>query len=89
MLETLWKTIEEDNQLFESVSYALFEGDLNFITAIELRFTSLVFNLRAVADDDTLSINLGAIQLDSYESLFEPKKSDLWSSCMGSYIVWG
>ena len=89
MLETLWKIIQEENQLFESVAYALFEGDQNFITAIELRFTSLVFNVRAVADDDTLSINLGSLQLDSDESLFEPEKSELWSSCIGSHIVWG
>ena len=89
MLETLWKIIQEENQLFEGVAYALFEGDRNFITAIELRFTSLVFNLRAIADDDTLSISRGALQLDEYESLFEPEESDLWSSCIGEHIVWG
>jgi hypothetical protein len=67
----------------------LFEGDQNFIRGVELRFTSLVFNVRAIADDDTLSINFGPLQLDSYESLFEPEKSDLWSACIGSHIVWG
>jgi hypothetical protein len=89
MLEALRKIIEGENQVFESVSYALFEGDRNFISAIELRFASLVFNVRAVADDDTLSINLGGLQLDSSESLLEPEKSDLWSSCIGKHIVWG
>lgn len=89
MLDTLWKIIQEENQLFESVAYALFEGDQNFITAIELRFTSLVFNVRAIADDDTLAINLGSLQLESDESLFEPETSDLWSSCIGKPIVWG
>lgn len=88
MLNTLWQIIEEGNQLV-GVSYALFEGQHNLITAVELRFTSLVFNLRALGDDDTLSISLDALQLDSDESLFEPEKSDLWSSCIDKHIVWG
>lgn len=88
MLDTLANIIEEQNQLV-GVSYALFEGKQNFITAVELRFTSLTFSLRANPDDDTLSVNFGAFELDSEESLFEVENSNLWSSCKGGHIVWG
>lgn len=88
MLDTLANIIDEQNQLV-SVSYALFEGDLQFITAVELHLTSLTFNLRAIADDDTLSVNFGALELDSDESLVEADNSELWSSCKGGHIVWG
>ncbi len=88
MLDTLANIIEEQNQLV-SVSYALFAGDLQFITAVELHLTSLTFNLRAIADDDTLSVNFGALELDSDESLIEADNSELWSSCKGGHIVGG
>lgn len=45
--------------------------------------------MRAIADDDTLSVNFGALELDSDETLFEAENSDLWSSCKGGHIVWG
>jgi len=88
MLDTLANIVEEHNQLV-GVSYVLFEGDPQFITAVELRFTSLTFNLRAIADDDTLSVNFGILELESDESLIEAGNSDLWSLCKGGHIVWG
>ena len=88
MLDTLWNIIEEQNQLV-GVSYALFEGNPQFITAIELHFTSLTFNLRAIADDDTLSVNFGALELESDQSLVKAGNTDLWSLCIGGHIVWG
>ncbi len=88
MLNTLANIIDEYDQLV-GVSYALFEGQRHFITAIELRFTSLAFNLRAIADDDTLSVNLGELVLESDETLVEAGNSDLWSSCIGGRIAWG
>ena len=87
MLDTLANIIEEQNQLI-GVKYALFESDPKFITAVELRFTSLAFNLRAIADDDTLSVNFGELKLESDESLVEAENSDLWSSCKDGHIVW-
>lgn len=88
MLETLADIIDEYEQLV-SVSYALFEGQQHFITAIELRFTSLPFNLRAIADDDTLSLNSGELVLESDETLIEVGNSDLWLPCIGGRIAWG
>ncbi len=88
MLNTLANIIDEQKKLV-NVSYALFEGDPQFVTAVELQLTSLTFNLRAIADDDTLSVNFGTLELDSDESLIEAGNSDLWSSCKGGHIAWG
>ena len=88
MLDTLANVIDEYEQLV-GVSYALFEGQQHFITAIELRFTSLAFNLRAMADDDTLSVNSGELLLESDETLVEVGNSDLWSPCISGRIAWG
>ena len=62
------------------------------INAASLRpakVTSLAFNLRAMADDDTLSVNSGELVLESDETLVEAGNSDLWSPCIGGRIAWG
>ena len=88
MLDSIANIIDEYDQLV-GVSYVLFDGQRHFITAVELRFISLAFNLRAIADDDTLSINSGALLLESDETLVEAGNSDLWSLCIGGRIAWG
>jgi hypothetical protein len=88
MLDTLTKLINRDNQLIY-VSYALFDGDPRFITAIELQFTSFSAVFRAVPDDDTLSVKIGSLEPDSDESLIDAGSYEPWSLCRGSHIVWG
>jgi Family of unknown function (DUF6334) len=87
MIDILAKIINKHNQLI-NVSLALFNGNPQFITAIELQFTSFSVTFRAVGDDDTLSVNIGTLELESDESLIDAGNSVPWSLCKGSYIVW-
>jgi uncharacterized protein DUF6334 len=78
---------KEANRLVR-VSYALFDGEPNFITAVEMHFESFFATFRAIADDDTLTASLGAIELDSDELLVDVSKSEPWSQCLGSRMPW-
>lgn len=55
MLDTLAQIYDEGGQLV-GVRHALFQGDPQFITAVELRFESVSAVFRAIADDDTLTV---------------------------------
>jgi hypothetical protein len=87
MLENLAEIFDKESPLV-GVSYALFEGDSHFITAVEIRFESFSSTFRAIADDDTLTTSLEALELESDELLIDVSKSEPWSQCLGSRIPW-
>ena len=87
MLKNLAEIYDEESRLV-GVSYALFDGERHFITAVEMRFESFSATFRAIPDDDTLTVSLGAIDLDSDELLIDVSKSELWSQCLRSRIPW-
>jgi hypothetical protein len=66
----------------------LFEGNQQFITAVELRFESLTAVLRAVQDDDTLAVSLGMLAPEPGETLIDAADSGPWPTCMGLGIRW-
>jgi len=87
MLDTLAKIYDGGGRLV-GVSYTLFEGDPQFITAVELRFESLTAALRAVPDDDTLAVSLGTLEQRPGETLIEASDYGPWSACIGLSICW-
>ena len=60
MLDILARVFDAAGSLV-GVSYALFEGDPHFITAVALRFDELTVVFRAVPDDDTLATGVGTL----------------------------
>lgn len=76
MLDILAEIYDDGGRLI-SVRYALFEGELRFITAVELQFESMSAVFRAVADDDTLTASLGPLKSELYETLVEVDDSEL------------
>ena len=88
MLETL-ATIFDKGDQFAGVSYVLFDADPNFIVAIQLHFESSLASFRANPDDDTLSVTVGAIELDADETFVDASRSELWSSFKGARLSWG
>ena len=87
MLKNLAEIYDKEENRLVGVSYALFEGAPHFITAVEMRFESFSATFRAMPDD-TLTVILEALDLDSDESLIDVSKSELWSQCLGSRIPW-
>jgi hypothetical protein len=88
MLDTLAEIHDYGGPLV-GVSYTLFEGNPQFITAVELRFESLTTVLRAVPDDDTLAVSLGILApRPGLEMLIEAADSEPWSTCMGLSVRW-
>jgi hypothetical protein len=87
MLDTLAKIYDDGGPLV-GVSYTLFEGDPRFITAVELRFKSLIAALRAVPDDDTLAVSLGRPAPRPGETLIDATDSGPWPACIGLGICW-
>ena len=87
MLDILAKIFDEGSRLV-GVRYALFEGDPKFISAVELRFESVVAVFRAVADDDTLVVSLGTLKPEPDETLVEASNSAPWAECLGLGICW-
>jgi len=87
MLDTLAKIYDDGGPLV-GVSYALFEGNPQFITAVELRFESFTVVLRAVPDDDTLAVSLSLLEPTPGEKLTEASNSGPWPACMGLGICW-
>lgn len=86
MLDTLAKIYDGSGPLV-GVSYTLFEGDPQFITAVELRFESLTAVLRAVSDD-TLAVSLSTLVPQLGETLIETADSAPWPACIGLGIRW-
>ena len=70
------------------VTYSLFEGDPKFITAVELKFESFSVVLRAIADDDTISVEIDTLKPSSEEPLVDVGNSAPWLECLGSGISW-
>ncbi len=87
MLDTLAKIYDDGGRLV-SVTYALFENDPKFITAIGLQFESLSAIFRAVPDDDTLAVSLGRLIPEADETLINSSNLTLWSACIGFGISW-
>jgi hypothetical protein len=88
MLKNLAEIFDKEENRLVGVSYALFGGEPHFITAVEMRFESFSATFRAVADDDTLTVNLEALELESDELLIDVSKSESWSQCLGSRTSW-
>lgn len=87
MLDELAKIYERFENLV-AVNYTLFEGDRSFVTGIEFCFDSFTFHIRAVPDDDTLSISLTPLRPDEDESLVDMSDSEPWARCIGGLIGW-
>src|SRR5438067_8887456 len=87
MLDTLAKIYDDGGRL-AGVTYALFEGDPRFVTAVGLRFESVSAVLRAVADDDTLAASLGPLVPEPGETLIKAATSAPWPMCIGLGVCW-
>jgi hypothetical protein len=78
MLKTLAKAADRDNQL-KNVFYAVFDDDPHFITGIQLQFPAFSITFRAEANDDTLSIKIGRLEVNPQGSLVDVSDSEPWS----------
>jgi len=87
MLEILAEIFDNGGK-FVGVTYALFEGDPRFITAVGLQFESLSATFRAVPDDDTIATSLASLSPEPQEILFTATTSELWQKCIGARICW-
>lgn len=87
MLDILANIYDEGGRLV-GVTYTLFNGDPRFVTAVNLRFESVSAGFRAVADDDTLTVNLGDPIPEKEETVIEKGNSPPWSDCLGMEICW-
>jgi Family of unknown function (DUF6334) len=87
MLDTLGKIHDAGGPLV-GVSYLLFEGHANFITAVSLRFESVSVLFRAVAEDDSLAVILGPLMQGEDESMVEAASTAPWSRCIGFEVRW-
>lgn len=87
MLDLLRNVVDTGGRLVNA-RHALFEGDPQFITAVELQFESLSVVLCAVPDDDTLAVNSGEFESTPDEILVEVSDSNPWSKCLGSGLAW-
>ena len=87
MIETLAKIYDDGGRLL-GVSQARFESDPRFITAVSLRFEFLSAVFRAVPDDDTLAVRLGALVSEPFETLSEVSCIAPWSECVGFGVCW-
>jgi hypothetical protein len=68
------------------VKYSLFEGDPRFVTAVALQFENLFAVFRAIADDDTVGLMIGPLEIESDERLIDASGSAPWSACIGLNI---
>src|SRR4051812_40259125 len=87
MLDTLAKIYDDSGPLV-GVSYTLFEGNPQFITAVGLRFESLSVVFRVVADEDTLRVSVGPLAPEPNETQIDVSNSSPWSTCIGLDICW-
>src|SRR5689334_22529702 len=70
------------------VKYCLFERDPSFVTAVGLQFEKLSAVFRAVADNDTVAVNIGPLQDENGETLIDAGSSEPWSTCIGRNLRW-
>lgn len=82
MLNTLATLFDSGRALF-SVRYLLFEGDPEFITAVELSFESIKAVFRAEPDFDTLAANIGSLETAPDETIFDASHLQPWHRFMG------
>ncbi len=87
MLDLLKNLVDTGGPLVNA-RHALFEGDPQFITAVELQFESLSVVLCALSDDDTLEVSSGEFESTTDEILVDVRDSDPWSKCLGSGLAW-
>ena len=87
MLDTLAKIYDDGGTLI-GVTYASFDRDPRFITAIGLRFESLSAVFRAEPDLDTLAASLGPLTPGPDEVLVEVGGREPWLACIGFGVVW-
>ena len=87
MLETLAKIYDLGGSL-TGATIARFEGDLRFVTGVELRFGSLHTTFRANKDDDTLVATVGPLVATVDETLVDVSASLPWSACIGLGARW-
>jgi hypothetical protein len=87
MVDELWRIVDEGGTL-TGVDHALFEGDSQFVTAVVLRFERLTAVFRAVSEDDTLAVTIGAHQSEESESITGVERSCSWASCLGQSLCW-
>ena len=87
MLETLAKIYDHGSWL-TSATIARFDGDLRFVTGVELGFGSLYATFRANKDDDTLVTTIGPLVATLDETLVDVSASPPWSACVGLGARW-
>src|SRR4051812_27984976 len=87
MIEELGR-IFDDSGLLTGVDHVLFEGDPHFVTAVVLRFEQLTAVFRAVADDDTLTVTVGAFQPGSEEVIRAASLAPAWGNCLRRSVSW-
>lgn len=87
VLETLAKIYDHGSSL-TSATITRFDGDLRFVTGVELRFGSLPATFRASKDDDTLIATIGPLVATSDETLVDVSSSAPWAACVGLGARW-
>ena len=70
MLDVLRRMVDDAGKLI-GVRYALVGGDQRWIAAVGLQFESLSVVLRAVSEDDTVSVSQGPLRPDEDESIVD------------------
>jgi hypothetical protein len=88
MLDILKQVCDDGGPLL-GVEYALFEDRPQFIAAAGLRFESLSLVIRAVADDDTVSVITGPLIPEADEVVADVTRSAPWAGCLGRRLIWG
>lgn len=87
MLDTLAKIYDDGGHLV-NVTCALFEGNLNFVTAVGLHFESVSAVFRANSNDDTLMASIGPLTQEADETLLDISDSSPWCTCLGAGACW-
>ena len=87
MIEELRRICDEAGPL-TGADHALFEGDRRFITTVVLRFESLTAVIRAVSEDDTLTVALGPFRPEPQETTVAASAALVWAKCLHRPVFW-
>lgn len=90
MLNMLYEVCQTGGQ-FRGVLYSHFPGEHSepsIVTAVGLSFERMTITIRAVADDDTLSVSATPVAAETDEVLVDWTHSSPWAECVGREATW-
>ncbi|HEV3439361.1 MAG TPA: DUF6334 family protein [Gemmata sp.] len=88
MIESLRRVCDEGGRLV-GVDLALFDGDEQFVTAVCLKFESLIAVFKALSEYDTLELTIGPFEVDEEEKIVSASASHPWVNVIGGKVFWG